>query len=149
VINDVIERLAYVNNEELVLSDMIFFEPTDEDDAYTTYRRNLSRPQAPNDTTWHGAFKNLWKALLNTIKSRRIVQKEMFEQHPNAVDQLFRHCGLAKHEKLDREELEEFMHSQDVLCDHELSQSLVASLDRDQDNLAAYEEIYDALYGAE
>lgn len=150
IMNDIIERLAYVNNEELVLSDMIFFEPTDEDDVYTTYRRNISKAQDPKDRTWYGAYKNLWKALINTVKVRRIIQTDMFSLHPKAVDMMFDFCGKRKSEKFDAGELLKFIKDQGILSfDSEMSTFLIKALDRDQDNMAAYEELYDAIYGAE
>lgn len=77
VVSDIVERLAYVNEKELLLSDMIFFEPLREDSSYSVYRKNTSVAQDEDDTTWHRLYKELWRALINTVKQRRVVQKEM------------------------------------------------------------------------
>ena len=77
VVSDIIERLAYINEQELLLSDMIFFEPTKNDPSYYEYRKNLSTEQDDSDTSWHRLYSELWKALINTVKQRRIIQKQM------------------------------------------------------------------------
>lgn len=129
---------------------MIFFEPTVEDDSYSVYKDNVSWKQNLKDKAWHGVYKNMWKALINTVKARRIIQKEMYNKYPNAVDKLFHHSGLSTKEKFDREELEVFMKEQNMLdFDYEHSKCLLSAIDRDQDNLASYEEIHDAMYGAD
>jgi len=138
-----------VNNQELLFSDMVFFEPTDEEDSYANYRRNITRQQDPNDNSWHGIYKLLWKALINTVKTRRIIQNQMLTNYPDAVDHLFNHAGLSKSKSFGREEIEAFMNDMSITLDYEHSHCLMQSLDRDQDNLASYEEIFDAIYGAE
>lgn len=150
VVMDIIERLAYINEQELLLSDMIFFEPGKHDEAYYQYRKNFSYEQDEDDTTWYPLFKELWKALINTVKQRRIAQKEMCDSHPEAVDYLFELFGMEFNEKFSREEIENFINQQlNSEIDQELLRCIMESLDRDQDNLVSYQEFCDAFYGAE
>lgn len=112
VIADIIARLAYVNENELVLTDMIFFEPYEDDPSFATYRRNYSQKQDPKDKSWHPLYKELWKALIKTVQNRRFVQKEMCDQYPDAVEHLFQYFGYTDKEKLSMDEVEEFINDQ-------------------------------------
>lgn len=142
IVTDIIERLAYEHDQELVLSDMRFFEPTEDDKSYHHYLRNVNKPQDSKDKSWHPIFKQLWKALINTVKHRRIIQKEMSDNYPNAVDYMFSQCSLRKTEKLEKEDIEDFLHEQlKVGLNQELLNCLIQTLDRDQDGKVSHQEL--------
>jgi len=150
VVKDIVERLAYVNEGEVLLTDMIFFEPYEDDESFNVYRRNFTTNQDETDTTWYSMYREMWKALINTVRCRRIIQKEMCEQFPEAVDYLFQSQGYNANGKFSIEEIENFINEQ---LNTEISQDLILAimrtLDRDQDNLVSYQEFNDAFYGAE
>lgn len=142
VVMDIIERLAYINEQELLLSDMIFFEPTKEDESYFEYRKNFSQDQDESDSSWHSLYRSLWKALINTVKQRRIIQEEMCLKYPNAIDYMFQHYALNRQDKLGREDFETFLQENlGTKIDQELLRCIMQSLDRDQDNLVSYQEL--------
>ena len=89
ILRDIIQRLAYVKDDELVLSDMGFFEPTTEDESFDSYRYNVTRPQNAKDKSWHSTYSQMWKALLDTAKERRVIQNKMLKNHPRVVNDLF------------------------------------------------------------
>mmetsp|Transcript_12138 Transcript_12138/g.10765 ORF Transcript_12138/g.10765 Transcript_12138/m.10765 type:complete len:193 (+) Transcript_12138:415-993(+) len=150
IVEDIIQRLAYEREEELVLSDMAFFEPTKSDSSFATYRKNFANEQDESDYTWHRIYKEFWKALINTVKQRRIIQRIMNEQFPDAIDYMFNHNGFDLTEKFSREDLENFLNEQlNTEVDTDLIKCIMHALDRDQDNLVSYQEFLDSLYGAE
>lgn len=141
IVEDIIERLAYVNENEIVLSDMAFFEPIRGDPAYSTYRKNFSREQDEDDLSWLSLYKEFWKALISTVKQRRIIQNEMNEKYVDAVDYMFEEEGLHKTDKFSEEDLDHFL-SQQLRKSHdpELITCILESLDRDQDGLVSFAE---------
>ena len=150
IMNDIIERLAYVNENEILLSDMVFFEPSRNDPSYATYRRNFNQEQDENDTTWHRLFQEMWKALINTVKQRRIIQNEMNDMYPDAIDYMFEQRGIHKNDKFTQDDIENFMEEQlKSSIESELLRCILQTLDRDQDGKVSYQEFCDALYGAE
>lgn len=150
IVSDIIERLAYVNEQELILSDMIFFEPSKQDPSYETYRENFRNEQDEGDSSWHKIYAQFWKALINTVKNRRIVQKEMSEEFPDAVNYLFEHLALDRGDKASAEEIKEFVESElNCRLDDEQQRCIMQCLDRDQDGFVSYVEFCDAFYGAE
>jgi hypothetical protein len=150
IVADIVERLAYINEQELLLSDMIFFEPSENDQSYRVYKRHLGGAQDESDITWHRLYKELWRALINTVKQRRTAQREMCNQYSRAVDYLFQYNGLDKSEKLTEEEIEDFINDQlNTEIDQNLVRCIIQTLDRDQDGLVSYQEFIDAFYGAE
>ena len=150
IIEDIIQRLAYEREGELVLSDMVFFEPTKEDNSYATYRSNYAKSQDESDTTWYRLYKEFWKALINTVKQRRIIQDIMNESYPDAVDYMFSQYGFTLTESFSIDDLEEFMNDQlKTQVKPEFMRCLMQALDRDLDGLVSYQEFVDSLYGAE
>lgn len=89
ILRDIIQRLAYVKDNELVLSDMGFFEPTIEDESYEAFRSNLAQHQNAKDKSWHPTYRLMWKTLIDTAKERRIIQNKMITSYPNVVNELY------------------------------------------------------------
>jgi hypothetical protein len=150
IVADIVERLAYINEQELLLSDMVFFEPSENEQSYKVYKRHLIGGQDESDTTWHRLYRELWRALINTVKQRRAAQREMCDQYSKAVDYLFQYSGLDTSEKLTEEDIEDFINDQlNTEIDQDLVRCIIQTLDRDQDGLVSYQEFIDAFYGAE
>ena len=96
MMNDIINRLAYIKPNKLVLSDMTFFEPTVNDESYKFYKANYDRIQNTRDMSWVQTYKELWEAMLETVRQRRAIQNIMVTTHPNAVDNLYKDYNLRK-----------------------------------------------------
>ena len=96
MMNDIINRLAYIKPNKLVLSDMTFFEPTVNDESYKFYKANYDRIQNTRDMSWVQTYKELWEAMLETVRQRRAIQNIMVTKHPNAVDSLYKDYNLRK-----------------------------------------------------
>lgn len=141
IVEDIIGRLGYVNDNEILLSDMTFFEPSRSDPSFTTYRRNFRTDQDESDITWHRLYKEIWKALINTVKQRRIIQNEMNDNYPDAIDYMFEESGIPKNDKFTKEDIEDFITEQlKSRLDPELLKCIIQTLDRDQDGLVSYQE---------
>ena len=63
---------------------------------------------------------------------------------------MYQHFALSPNEKLNIEELEDFLSEQlNVQIEPDLMRCVLQTLDRDQDGLVSYQELCDAFYGAE
>ena len=96
IINDLINRLAYIKPNKLVLSDMIFFEPTPEDESYRIYKSNVDKIQNTRDMSWVNTYKQLWEAMIETVRERRAIQITMLSKYQHAVDDLYQIYNLTR-----------------------------------------------------
>jgi len=141
IVKDIVERLAYINENEILLPDMEFFEPAVNDPSYAIYRKITIKNQDENDTSWYKLYAEMWKALINTVKQRRIIQKEMNDIYPDAIDYMFEHHGIPKDKKFTEENIHGFVSEQlKTSIDAELMLCIIQTLDRDKDGRVSYKE---------